>query len=52
MDYGSLGLERFDGTEFFDISNYGWYDYKIWKAKSSDKEVSGYFDSSWKTMSY
>jgi hypothetical protein len=36
------------GRSFNDVSNYGWFDFKIWDANSSQTESSGYFDSHWK----
>lgn len=33
---------------FNDVSNYGWFDYKIWDASTSQTLSSGYFDSYWK----
>ena len=40
----SLGAET---NELDDISNYGWFDYKIWKNNYETLE-SGYFNSKWK----
>ena len=45
--YISLGSET--TGPFDDISDYGWYDYKVWDDRPFDNAVqSGYFDSSWK----
>jgi hypothetical protein len=33
---------------FNDVSNYGWFDFKIWNANTSQTLSSGYFDSFWK----
>jgi len=30
-----------------DVSNYGWYDYKIWNAETSETLKLGYFDNKW-----
>ncbi|HEX8377492.1 MAG TPA: dienelactone hydrolase family protein, partial [Pedobacter sp.] len=47
--YMSLGFERFDGITFRDISNYGWYDYKIWQVSNQEDALIGYFNSTWNT---
>lgn len=45
----SLGYEK-DSPEarFDDVSDYGWYDYKIWNAATSESMVSGYFNFFWR----
>jgi len=45
-EFISLGAETSDS--FNDVSNYGWYDYKVWKADNAMYTLSsGYFDSHW-----
>lgn len=45
----SLGYEKDDkARRFDDVSDYGWYDYKIWDAASSATRMSGYFSYLWK----
>lgn len=45
-DFISLGSET--GVLFNDVSNYGWYDYKVWNnLPFRNDELSGYFNSSW-----
>jgi len=47
-DYISLGYEKYESNNTFnDISNYGWYDYKIWDALTNKDLVKGYFNSFW-----
>jgi len=41
----SLGSE--DSDSFNDVSNYGWYDYKVWDDRTHAVIEKGYFDSSW-----
>jgi hypothetical protein len=42
----SLGAEY--ATTFDDVSNYGWFDYKVWEAKyPADSLMSGYFNHRW-----
>lgn len=44
-NYISLGAER---ETFDDVSNYGWYDYKIWKPNNIMNTIlSGYFSRNW-----
>jgi hypothetical protein len=45
-DFVSLGSENSD--PFNDVSNYGWYDYKVWDDSPYNAVEKGYFDSSWK----
>lgn len=45
--YVALGLELFDSEKVEDISNYGWFDYKIWEQLNDQNAVKGYFDSNW-----
>ncbi len=48
-EFVSLGLEQLNSKEFADISNYGWYDYKIWPLINSGENIEkGYFESNWK----
>jgi len=47
-NYISLGFENFGSYNFDDVSNYGWFDYKVWDAKNpSNSVMEGYFDSRW-----
>jgi hypothetical protein len=48
--YTSIGFEQFNGRSFPDISNYGWFDYKIWKVYEEEDPVQGYFNSGWKAL--
>lgn len=42
----SLGSENSD--PYNDVSNYGWYDYKVWNdSPFNDVKLSGYFDCRW-----
>ena len=42
----SLGSENND--PYNDVSNYGWYDYKVWNdSPFNDVKLSGYFDCRW-----
>jgi dienelactone hydrolase len=44
----SLGYENDGDTKKFnDVSNYGWYDFKIWNAETSQNIALGYFDYFW-----
>jgi hypothetical protein len=44
-EYISLGSER---EIFNDVSDYGWYDYKVWDEKSLLEGIkSGYFNQYW-----
>ncbi|WP_423127502.1 hypothetical protein [Gaoshiqia sp. Z1-71] len=42
----SLGSEN--SGSFNDVSNYGWYDYKIWDDRPHHINEKGYFDLLWK----
>ena len=44
-DFATLGSEIY---EFNDVSNYGWYDYKVWDNRTGRTIEKGYFNSSWK----
>ncbi|MGD1045417.1 MAG: hypothetical protein ABR936_08850 [Bacteroidota bacterium] len=45
----SLGYEDDGKSRYFDdVSNYGWYDFKIWDEKTANEKLSGYFDYYWK----
>lgn len=45
-DFISLGSETM--KQYDDVSNYGWYDYKVWCDSSYNNLItSGYFDSTW-----
>jgi hypothetical protein len=45
-DFISLGSENND--PYNDVSNYGWYDYKVWNdSPFNDVKLSGYFDCRW-----
>lgn len=39
--------ERNNVTVFQDVSDFGWYDYKIWDNASPSKNRSGYFNEQW-----
>lgn len=42
----SLGSENSD--PYNDVSNYGWFDYKVWyDSPFNDVKLSGYFDCRW-----
>ncbi|HTN22274.1 MAG TPA: hypothetical protein VL125_17480 [Pelobium sp.] len=43
----NIWSERKPAEIFNDISNYGWYDYKIWDNLSPTKAISGYFNAKW-----
>lgn len=48
-NYISLGFEDKEKLRFDDVSNYGWYDYKVWNYKTPEKEMmAGFFDNGWK----
>jgi hypothetical protein len=40
----SLGAE---GGEFNDVSDYGWYDFKVWSIGFTENELAGFFNSNW-----
>lgn len=47
-NYISLGFENYQNSFFKDISNYGWFDYKIWNNTFPyDTKTSGYFNYKW-----
>jgi len=47
-NYTSLGFDEIGTVDYFDIANYGWYDYKVWQADNPvSTKISGYFNSSW-----
>ncbi|HEX2933898.1 MAG TPA: hypothetical protein VHO72_00965 [Bacteroidales bacterium] len=41
--YISLGSER---AQFNDVSDYGWFDYKVWQIQNNSQE-SEYFNQYW-----
>jgi hypothetical protein len=44
----SLGYENGGDTDHFnDVSNYGWYDFRIWDAFTLQNKISGYFSYYW-----
>lgn len=43
----TLGYEESKEYQFNDISNYGWFDYKIWNSKTNSILKAGYFDKYW-----
>lgn len=47
-DSFNLRSERRPTDVFNDISDYGWYDYKIWDNLLPEKATSGYFNAEWK----
>ncbi|MGD1044570.1 MAG: hypothetical protein ABR936_04465 [Bacteroidota bacterium] len=40
-------MDKMKFDYYYDISSYGWYDYKIWDAITSKNIISGYFDYYW-----
>lgn len=48
LNHITMGFEYNDGGLYKDISNYGWYDYKIWDSTTQyDIKSSGYFNYKW-----
>jgi hypothetical protein len=46
--YNSTEYIRFDAYYYYNISNHGWYDYKVWDAETREKGlISGYFNQYW-----
>ena len=46
--YFSLWRERSGMEAFHDVSDFGWYDYKIWDNRDPTRTLSGYFNEEWK----
>ncbi|MBN2596916.1 MAG: hypothetical protein JXR82_09055, partial [Marinifilaceae bacterium] len=44
--YIALGAE--ESGFFDDVSNYGWYDFKVWDGSTGRVREKGYFNSVWK----
>jgi len=48
INYISLGADDLNNIDQFDISAYGFYDYKIWNNSNMQTINYGYFNSEWK----
>ena len=46
--YFSLSSERDSMEAFHDVSDFGWFDYKIWDNRDPMRTLSGYFNEEWK----
>src|SRR5690606_36111981 len=47
--YFSLWRERSGMEAFHDVSDFGWYDYKIWDNTAPSKVNEGYFNAFWES---
>src|SRR5690606_29774543 len=48
-DYFALWSERNNAEPFYDVSDFGWYDYKMWDNTVPSKVTKGYFNELWES---